>query len=154
MWAGMSLSKHPMTHRVDAVTESELKEVAVVGAAIVRDGTVLCAQRGAHGLLPMLWEFPGGKIEPGESARDALEREIHEELRCQVAVGPEVTTTVHAYDFATVSLTTFFCSLRDGEPELLEHAQTVWLPPEQLSSLQWAPADVPAVQIVAERLRQ
>ena len=69
------------------------KQINVVGAVIVRDGLILCAQRGPGGNLAGMWEFPGGKIEPGESPRDALVREIDEELRCEVVVGDEVTTT-------------------------------------------------------------
>lgn len=124
------------------------KQINVVGAVIVRDGLVLCAQRGGSGSLAGLWEFPGGKIEPGESPREALEREIAEELLCTVEVGREVTTTSHEYDFGTVNLTTFYCALFNGIPVLTEHTQVVWLEPERLDTLEWAPADIPAVQIV------
>ncbi len=124
------------------------KQIAVVGAVIEHDGLILCAQR-ATGALAGMWEFPGGKIEPGESALQALEREIREELRCVVDVGDEVTTTAHEYDFGTVTLTTFRCRLIEGEPELTEHAAIKWLAPSDLPSLDWAPADIPAVQILA-----
>lgn len=124
------------------------KRIDVVGAVIIRDGTVLCAQRGAGGALPGMWEFPGGKVEVGEEPRDALEREIVEELRCRVRVGAEVTTTSHEYDFGIVTLTTFYCELVDGLPELSEHDEVVWLPPEELAQLDWAPADLPAVALI------
>ncbi|GAA3541172.1 (deoxy)nucleoside triphosphate pyrophosphohydrolase [Aeromicrobium flavum] len=128
-----------------------LKKIDVVGAVIVSDGLVMCAQRGPAGALAGMWEFPGGKVEPGEAPRAALEREIVEELRCQVAVGNLVTTTTHAYDFAVVTLTTFYCALVSGTPELTEHAEVRWLKPEGLGSLSWAPADIPAVEkIVAD----
>jgi 8-oxo-dGTP diphosphatase len=120
------------------------KTVNVVGAVIVSDGSVLCAQRGP-GALAGMWEFPGGKIEVGESAREALVREIDEELRCEVKVGDEVVTTAHEYDFGIVNLTTFYCDLLDGEPQLTEHAAVRWETPEQLHRLDWAPADIPAV---------
>lgn len=120
------------------------KQINVVGAVIVRDGLVLCAQRGS-GALAGLWEFPGGKIEAAETPRQALEREITEELECQVVVGDEVTTTAYDYDFGVVNLTTFFCELVDGEPRLTEHAAVLWLAPEDMPSLEWAPADIPAV---------
>ncbi|WP_110207140.1 (deoxy)nucleoside triphosphate pyrophosphohydrolase [Nocardioides daejeonensis] len=124
------------------------KQIAVVGAVIERDGLILCAQRGL-GALAGMWEFPGGKIEPGESALQALEREIREELRCAVDVGDEVTTTAHEYDFGTVTLTTFRCRLVEGVPVLTEHAAIKWLAPSELPTLDWAPADIPAVQILA-----
>lgn len=128
------------------------KHIEVVGAVIVRDGLVLCAQRGLSGALGGMWEFPGGKIEPGESPRDALVRELREELKCEVRVGTEVATTTHEYDFATITLTTFLCELIAGDPVLTEHEDVVWLAPQDLSTLHWAPADIPAVGLVAETL--
>lgn len=125
------------------------KYVDVVGAVIQRDGLVLCTQRGS-GHLAGKWEFPGGKIEAGESPRGALEREIREELLCDVKVGDVVTTTTHEYDFAVITLTTFYGELVGGEPELTEHADARWLPPADLDSLDWAPADVPAVAKIRE----
>lgn len=121
------------------------RQINVVGAVIAKDGRILCAQRGTGGSLPGLWEFPGGKIEPDETPRAALEREIVEELACVVLVGDEVTTTTYTYDFGVVTLTTFYCKLIDGDPSLTEHAAVVWLQPHELDSLEWAPADVPAV---------
>ncbi|WP_430868734.1 (deoxy)nucleoside triphosphate pyrophosphohydrolase [Demequina aurantiaca] len=127
------------------------KLIEVVGAVIVRDGKVLCAQRGAESSLAGLWEFPGGKVEPGETARDALVREITEELQCVVSVGSELETTSYDYDFGTVILTTFFCELVSGAPRFTEHADVRWLPPADLPALDWAPADLPAVaRIVTE----
>lgn len=125
-----------------------VRQIRVVGAVIVRDGLVLCAQRGSQGSLPGLWEFPGGKIEAGESPAAALEREIREELNCTVEVGREVTTTLHEYDFGVVTLTTFYCRLVSGTPQTSEHAAIVWLPPGDLATLEWAPADVPAVDMI------
>lgn len=125
------------------------KQINVVGAAIVRDHAVLCALRGPLGSLPGYWEFPGGKIEPGESARAALAREIAEELHCIVEIGAQVTTTTYAYDFAEVTLTTFWCRLVSGEPRITEHAEVRWVEPYQLDALDWAPADIPAMRIIA-----
>ena len=124
------------------------KQINVVGAVIRRDGTILCAQRGLSGSLPGMWEFPGGKIEPGETPKEALEREIVEELECRVHVGDLITTTTHEYDFGVVSLTSFFCELLEGSPVLTEHAAVVWLEPSELQSLEWAPADIPAVALI------
>lgn len=124
------------------------KQIEVVGAAILRSGKVLCAQRGHAGALPGMWEFPGGKVEQGETPRQALEREISEELGCRVLVGDVVTTTTHEYDFGIVTLTTFYAELLEGEPTLTEHASVVWLEPGALASLEWAPADIPAVELI------
>lgn len=123
-----------------------MKYIRVVGAVIVEDGRVLCAQRGQKGNLGGMWEFPGGKIEPDETPREALEREIVEELDCKVHVGEEVATTTHDYEFAIVTLTTFYCELISGTPRLTEHAAIRWLPADGLGALDWAPADIPAVQ--------
>lgn len=127
-----------------------MKHIEVVGAVIVQDGKILCAQRGKRGNLPLTWEFPGGKVEPNETPENALQREIREELQCVVDVGEQITTTVHEYDFATISLTTFYCTLIKGTPRLTEHTALTWLSPADLQTLEWAPADIPAVEIVTK----
>lgn len=127
------------------------KQITVVGAVIEAGGRILCARR-SSGPLAGRWEFPGGKVEPGEAPRAALAREIDEELGCHVSVGEEVTTTTHGYDFATVTLTTYRCRLLDGEPQrLTDHDEFQWLPPDRLDELDWAPADVPAVHQLTGR---
>ncbi|GGD22432.1 (deoxy)nucleoside triphosphate pyrophosphohydrolase [Nocardioides daphniae] len=128
------------------------KHIDVVGAVILRDGLILCAQRGGTGTLAGLWEFPGGKIEPNESPRAALIREIREELLCDVEVTDQITTTHHEYDFGVVTLTTFYGQLLSGEPALTEHQNITWLPPSELHRLEWAPADIPAVRLIQEQL--
>lgn len=128
------------------------KQLHVVAAAIVRDGRVLAAQRSATMSLPNLWEFPGGKIEPGESPRVALVRELHEELGCTVSVGASVVETRHEYDFATIVLATYYASIEAGEPAPTEHADVRWCTAPELRSLDWAAADLPAVVAVASRL--
>ncbi|HWJ10677.1 MAG TPA: (deoxy)nucleoside triphosphate pyrophosphohydrolase [Nocardioides sp.] len=127
-------------------------EIEVVGAVIVRDGRVLCAQRGPGGSLAGRWEFPGGKVEEGESGRLALEREIDEELRCVVEVGDEIATTRYDDGRVVVVLTTFWCHIVSGTPQLTEHTDLRWVPPDELGGLGWAPADVPAVDLVAAAL--
>ncbi|MEA4943839.1 MAG: (deoxy)nucleoside triphosphate pyrophosphohydrolase [Propionicimonas sp.] len=127
------------------------RKLTVVGAVIVDGGRVLCTKRGT-GPLAGRWEFPGGKVEPDESPEEALTREIFEELDCVVDVGSPVVTTTHQYDVAEVTLTTYYCTLRSGTPTLSEHTASTWLAPEDLHTLHWAPADLPAVEQVQRDL--
>ena len=122
------------------------KHITVVGAVIVRDGLIYCARRGLTGALPGMWEFPGGKVEKDESFAEALVREIDEELSCEISVREPLETTTHEYDFAVVRLATFLCEIVAGEPRSNEHAEEQWLPVDELDTLEWAPADIPAVQ--------
>lgn len=124
-----------------------MKKIDVVAAVIINDGQVLCAQRG-YGELKGKWEFPGGKIKQDENHKQALRREIKEELSCDVEVGSRVTNTVHQYRFGIVHLTTYYCQLIGGKPKSIEHIDIKWMSPSNLLALDWAPADLPAVAIV------
>jgi 8-oxo-dGTP diphosphatase len=95
-----------------------------------------------------MWEFPGGKIEPDESAKEALLRELKEELLCSAEIGKHIQTTEHEYDFGIVILTTYYCSLAGDEPLLTEHSEIRWIHVAELDQLNWAPADIPAVKQV------
>lgn len=128
------------------------KTIEVVAAVILREDRVLAARRSEHMSLPNMWEFPGGKVEAGESHTSALVREVREEIGCTVEVGSRIETTRHAYPFATIALTTFYASLLAGEPEPTEHAELRWCNADELSALDWAPADIPAAKNVAEEL--
>ncbi|EGO8393313.1 (deoxy)nucleoside triphosphate pyrophosphohydrolase [Enterococcus faecalis] len=128
------------------------KEIHVVGAIIVGNGKVLCCQRGPERALANLWEFPGGKIENGETKVQALERELQEELKIEVTiVKEEYAFCRYEYDFGFVNLTTFICYLESGEPQLTEHLQIKWLTPNELNQLEWAPADIPTVEKLVEK---
>lgn len=109
------------------------------------NGCVLCAQRGPGRALEGKWEFPGGKIEPGESGAEALIREINEELKCSIHVGDHVETTTYEYDFGTIQLATYLAVIRAGHPTLTEHSHLNWIPVAYLGEYDWAPADIPAV---------
>lgn len=130
----------------EGTTPKPKRRINVVGAVLIRDDKVLAAKRGEDMSLPGLWEFPGGKIEPGESPQDALRRELEEELLCTAVIGDHLETTEHEYEFGTVILTTYFCALESEEPQLTEHAEIRWLAVEELWSVEWAPADIPAVR--------
>jgi len=123
--------------------------IRVVGA-VFHDGERFLACRKRPGKpLEGHWEFPGGKIEPGESPEQALAREIREELNLIAEVGQKVTTTTYEYDFATIELTTFFCTLVDGDLRLTDHDDTKWVTSTEAAHLTWAPADIPAVEAIA-----
>ncbi|MGX7031368.1 (deoxy)nucleoside triphosphate pyrophosphohydrolase [Vagococcus zengguangii] len=123
------------------------KQINVVGAILMNEGKILCAQRSEHMSLSLMWEFPGGKIEPGETPQAALKRELNEELLIDVNVAEDIfETTTYEYDFGVVTLTTFICHLISGTPQLTEHAAIKWLYPNELQTLTWAPADIPAVE--------
>lgn len=132
-------------HRVfepkDVTNMGSAAPLQVVGAAIRKNDTILCAQRGPSKSLAGYWEFPGGKIEAGETPQEALKREIEEELLCEISVGPKICSTQQHYDFGTIKLTTFLCSLTHGEPSLTEHTQLRWISKTKLVTLDWAPAD-------------
>ena len=125
----------------------------MVGAAILRGGRCLVAQRGNGMTEPGRWEFPGGKIEPGESPQAALVREVEEELGCAIRVGPRLGTGRAETPRARVRLDVFEASLVAGEPRAREHRALRWAVPDALEHLDWAPADVPVAPRVATRLR-
>ncbi|WP_297743106.1 (deoxy)nucleoside triphosphate pyrophosphohydrolase [uncultured Tessaracoccus sp.] len=122
-----------------------MERIEVVGAVIMRDGLVFAARRGPGRPLDGLWEFPGGKLEPAETPSQALVREIQEELGCTVQVGEHLVDTEHAYSYGLVALSTYRCTIVDGEPQLTEHSEARWVAIEELTQLDWAPADLPTV---------
>lgn len=128
------------------------KRINVTGAVLTNGDKVLAARRGPGKALAGFWEFPGGKIEAGETPEQSLARELEEELLCQATVGEFVTTTEHEYDFGIVILSTYFCTLSEGEPQLTEHEEIRWVPANELKELEWAPADIPAVNLIVEKL--
>ena len=122
------------------------RQINVVGAIIVKNGKILCAQRGYDKSLAGFWEFPGGKIESGETATQALKREIREELLFEISDEPEkFISTSFESEFGIVNLTTFICYIKKGIPTLTEHIAIKWLKQEELEQLEWAPADIPTV---------
>ena len=128
------------------------KTVKVVGAIIENaQNEVLCALRSHEMSLPNLWEFPGGKVEADENLQEALEREIQEELGCTIDAGSVFNRNVHEYETFIIELICVRASLKSGKPKPSEHAILLWLPKEHLTSLVWAPADIPAVEALIEK---
>lgn len=130
------------------------KLVKVVGAVIENENNeILCALRAPNMSLGNLWEFPGGKIEKDESLKEAIEREIKEELECNVEFIDIFNDNTHEYETFIINLITVKCRLVEGSPTASEHSKLIWLKRENLASLKWAPADVPAVeQLIAQKV--
>ncbi|BCR04847.1 DNA mismatch repair protein MutT [Desulfuromonas versatilis] len=126
------------------------KHLHVTCAIIEHDGHVLAAQRSAEMSLPLKWEFPGGKIDPGESPEECLRRELMEEMAIAVNVGKKLPASTHQYPKFAVTLHPFLCSIESGEIVLHEHAAITWLPPEELHTLDWAEADLPIIEAYLE----
>lgn len=127
------------------------EQIHVVGAAIFDGrGRVLVAQRSAEMALPLLWEFPGGKVEPGESPEEALAREVEEELGLEVTVGEFVARGSHLTSSGRrVVLDVYRARLVAGRLVLVEHADARWCAPDELRALDWPEADLPAVEVLA-----
>lgn len=126
-----------------------MKKVDVVGAVIFNEkNEVLCALRSQKMALPGMWEFPGGKIEPNETPQDSLVREIEEELGCIINVGELIADITHEYPTVIVRLITYKATIKHGTPVAKEHDQLVWLPISKFDTLEWAPADLPTIDIL------
>jgi 8-oxo-dGTP diphosphatase len=123
-----------------------VKHLQVACAIIEENGKVLATQRSAAMSMPLKWEFPGGKIEPGESPEECLRRELVEEIGIHVCVVKSLPINTHHYPMFTVTLYPFLCLIESGEIVLHEHSAIVWLPPVELTSLDWAEADLPVIK--------
>lgn len=119
----------------------EKRLVEVVAALIWRDGRFMICRRPPHKACGLLWEFVGGKVEPGESNAEALIRECREELDILVRVGAPFMEVRHEYPDYIVHMTLYEASLADGEPRLLEHADIRWITPEEIPLYEFCPAD-------------
>lgn len=118
-----------------------MKTIEVVAAIITRDHEILATQRG-YGPLKGGWEFPGGKIEQGESAEMALKREILEELELQIQVGELFETVEYDYPDFHLTMHCYFCRIESGNLVLTEHEDARWLSNQELTTLDWLPADL------------
>ena len=124
-----------------------LKRVPVVAAVIVRERQILTTQRG-YGEFEGWWEFPGGKVEPGELPEQALEREIHEELGAAIDVGDYLCTAEYDYPSFHLSMRCYLCTLADSGFELREHHAARWLSAAELGDVEWLPADIQVVDAI------
>ncbi len=129
-----------------------MKTIKVV-AAIIRDGDSIFATQRGYGEYKDGWEFPGGKVEPGETPQEALVREIKEELDADIVVGKLLTTVEHDYPEFHLSMDCFWAELKDGSQlKLLEHEAARWLSLDCLYEVEWLPADIRVVKAIKAEL--
>lgn len=130
-----------------------MKTVRVVAAIIINDGKVFATQRG-YGEFKDGWEFPGGKIDAGETPEEALVREIKEELDTEVEVKELLETVEYDYPKFHLLMDCFICKIKAGELVLKEHEASQWLTKETLDSVEWLPADLGLIEKIENYLRE
>lgn len=130
-----------------------MKTVRVVAAIIIENGKVFVTQRG-YGEFKDGWEFPGGKIEPGETPEEAIVREIKEELDTEVEVIELLDTVEYDYPNFHLSMGCFICKIKSGDLVLKEHEAAKWLTKDTLGSLEWLPADMGLVGEIEKYLKE
>ena len=130
---------------MDSITMNERKHIEVVAAIILRERRIFATQRG-YGEWKDWWEFPGGKIEPGESPEDALKREIREELATEIEVDELLTTVEYDYPKFHLTMHCYLCTIISGDLSLLEHEDARWLAMDELDSVKWLPADKDVIE--------
>ena len=120
--------------------------IKVTAAVMVNDGMLLIAKRKPTGRLPNLWELPGGKIEPGETPQECLQREIKEEFDIDVSVGEYLGSNIHTYDFGTIELMAYQTYWETGDLILKDHEEIRWVFTHELDQFEFAPADTAFVE--------
>ena len=137
--------------QMNIVAETDMNEskktIDVVAAIIRQDDKLFATQRG-YGEWKDWWEFPGGKVESGETHEDALRREIREELATEIEVGNLLTTVEYDYPQFHLTMHCYLCSIVSGQLSLLEHEDARWLGMDELDSVRWLPADVEVVKLI------
>lgn len=128
-----------------------MKTIRVV-AAVIKEGDRIFATARGYGEFKGGWEFPGGKIEPGETPQDALKREIKEELDTEISVGKLIDTVEYDYPRFHLSMDCFWCSIIKGNLELKEAEDAKWLTKDSIDSVEWLPADKGLVEKIKEQL--
>lgn len=129
-----------------------MKQIEVVAAIIYKDEAYFATQRG-YGEFEGMWEFPGGKIEPGESRDVALKREIQEELGIDIVIEDLICTTEYDYPSFHLTMHCYLCNIASGEIELREHKSARWLTAETLDGVEWLPADKEVIDKLKYRNR-
>lgn len=125
----------------------------VTCAILLKDDKILICQRAASMKLALKWEFPGGKIEEGESKQECLSREIKEELGIDITILEELSSVTHHYPDFSICLFPFLCQTSNPKLKVKEHAQVKWVRLEELEQYDWAAADIPIVKELETILR-
>lgn len=135
--------------------KKEKKHIHVVAGVIMHQNQILCMERprGKYDYVSFKFEFPGGKIEAGESEPDALNRELREEMEMKVDIEQKLMVTTHEYPDFIVTMNVFLCKAQNPVFVMKEHNSFVWLPAQKLPTLEWAAADVPVVEKLMEMFR-
>ena len=129
-----------------------MKQIEVVAAIIRKDDKIFATQRG-YGEWKDWWEFPGGKLEAGETPEEALKREIHEELSAEISVDEFLCTVEYDYPQFHLTMHCYLCSLMTDSLHLNEHEAARWLSKDELDSVKWLPADVKVVELLKSRIQ-
>ena len=125
-----------------------MKKIEVAAAVIRNNDKIFCAQRKDEGPLAKKWEFPGGKLEIGETPDEALKRELLEELNLDVVIGDYIVSVDHQYPTFFITLHAYFCDVDNKDIILNEHLDSKWLNYDELDALDWAEADIPIVDAI------
>ncbi len=130
-----------------------MKYITVVAAIIIHNNQILCVQRSENKLnyISKKWEFPGGKIEEGETREETIKREISEELKMNIKVEEEFITVSHQYPDFHLTMHSFICRSENKELTLTEHIDYKWLVKNELNQLDWAAADIPIMMKLMQR---
>ncbi len=128
-----------------------MKNIHVVAAVIEQDGKIFATQRG-YGDYKDWWEFPGGKMEPGESPEEALAREIREELDTEISVGKLITSVEYDYPKFHMLMDCFMCNIVSGDLKLLEHEAARWLSADELWDVKWLPSDIRVIEEIEKMI--
>ena len=129
-----------------------MKTIKVAAAVIIRDSRVFAVQRG-YGEYKDWWEFPGGKVEAGETSDKTIVREIKEELGTLISADKPLCTVEYDYPSFHLSMDCYLCTVLEGNLTLMEHEDARWLTPEELYDVKWLPADITAVNLVNDILQ-